>query len=192
MRLRQIIEHVDGVKANAYTPQQKVVWLNELENGIQMDVLMRQDVREHVWDGEWSGEGLAFPDDHTMLVPGWMEVGVGGLLIIEGLETYEANNGKAVVEAADYGAMETVLSFPAGTFPVSGTEPEAGVASLRYDGGLEPMQAPEEWSKIYYTYLEARIAFANGEYTEYANILELYNQFMAEYTAWYSRNYIDK
>lgn len=192
MRLRLIIEHVDGVKANAYTPQQKVVWLNELESSIQTDVLMQQKARDHVWEGEWRGEGVTFPDDHTMIIPGWMEVGIGGLLIIEGLETYEENNIKAVVQAAACGPTETVLRFRDGTFAQSGTEPEVGTATLRYDGGMEPMVAPEEWSKLYYTYLEARIAFANGEYSEYANILELYNQFMAEYMAWYSRNYIDK
>lgn len=192
MRLRQIIEYVDGMKANAYSPRQKTQWLNELENSIRMDVKMLPEGRDHVWEGEWSGEGVTFPDDRTMVIPGWMDAGVGGVISIEGLDTYEGNNIHAVVLDAVCGPLETVLTFPGDTFPASGTEPETATAMVRYDGGMEPMEAPEQWSKIYYTYLEARIAFANGEYSEYANILALYDRFLTEYLAWYCRKYIDK
>ena len=47
------------------------------------------------------------------------------------------------------------------------------------------------WDQVYYTYLEARIAHACGEFTEYANLMQTYNTAAGEYQRWYCRHYID-
>lgn len=60
------------------------------------------------------------------------------------------------------------------------------------DAADEEMLLPEAFGKVYYTYLEARIDAANGEWNEYANAMQLYNGFMGEYERWYARNFVDE
>ena len=48
-----------------------------------------------------------------------------------------------------------------------------------------------QWDQVYYSYLEARIALACGEFNEYANLMQTYNSFAGEYQRWYCRHYID-
>jgi hypothetical protein len=194
MNLGEIISHADNVKPNGFAPEDKVVWLNELENLIQADVLQigADEHTDHVWSGTWSGTGITFPDDATMVIPGTLQARPGGTVDIEGLTTYAANNGEGIpVVAASVSDGVTTITAAAGTFSATGEEPEAGEAVLNYDGFTETMLAPAIWHKIYYTYLEARIASANGEFGEYANTLQIYNAFMGEYVRWYARNNID-
>lgn len=46
MTIAEILDHIDGIKPNAFTAEQKLIWLNELEARIQKDVLLQ-------WPGEW-------------------------------------------------------------------------------------------------------------------------------------------
>ena len=195
MNLGQIIETVDGVKPNAFQPEDKVRWLNELERLIQTDVWKITDgFTDHVWADDRSGPGLSFPDDGTLVIPGRFQARAGGVIDLENLTDYAGNEAEGLrVRTAVYdaGAGTTTLTVPEGSFSVTGTEPETGEARLYYDGLEEPMLAPEIWEKIYPAYLEARIAWASGEFTEYSNLLQMYNAFMAEYIRWYCRTEID-
>ena len=112
MTLGEIITYVDGVKPNAFSPEDKVLWLNELEYELQADVFGQ----------------------------------------VEGFEAHTWED----------------------------------------DGQDEEMLLPEAWHKLYYTYLEARILAAEGEWSEYQNAVALYNAFRGEYERWYSRNFIDE
>ena len=38
--LKKIIEFVDGVKPNAFTPEQKTEWINEVEGYVQSEVML--------------------------------------------------------------------------------------------------------------------------------------------------------
>jgi len=191
--IQGIIDYVDAIKPNAYFPEDKVNWLNELEYSIQADVIGRDqsEIIDHVWEAEWSGKGVYFPDRSTIVIPGTIEARAGGMLTIEGLVDYAANNITAQVESVGVRGAETVIRFPAGTFPAVGSEPESGSANVTYDGKTELMIAPFFWHKIYYSYLEARIASANGEFNEYANLLQIFNGFFGEFERWYDRTYID-
>ena len=40
MTLKEVIQFVDDIKPNSFTPEQKTVWINEIEGQIQMDVIM--------------------------------------------------------------------------------------------------------------------------------------------------------
>jgi len=60
------------------------------------------------------------------------------------------------------------------------------------NGGDEQMLLPEAWHKVYYTYLEARILAAEGEWSEYQNAMQLYNAFRGEYERWYDRHSVDE
>lgn len=193
MNLGKIIEFTDGIKPNAFQPEDKVAWINELERLIQTDVLrLAEGLTDHVWSSTWSGPGIYFPDSATMVIPAAFEARAGGLVDIEDLEDYADNNGAGLVVVSSSGEDGvTTLTFPAGTFQVTGETGESGTAKIYYDGAAEPMVAPEMWEKIYYTYLEARIDAASGEWGEYANAMQLYNSFMSDYVRWYCRNFID-
>lgn len=109
MKLGEIITYVDGVKPNAFSAEDKVLWLNELEYELQADVFGAvEDFTAHDWEDE-----------------------------------------------------------------------------------EEEMLLPEAWHKLYYTYLEARILAAEGEWSEYQNAVQLYNAFRGEYERWYDRNFVD-
>lgn len=110
MTIREIIEHVDRVKPNAFSDEDKLIWLNELEYAIQADV---------------------------------------------------------------YGVTEDFDAHAIG------------------DAGTDEPLAPEAFHKLYYTYLEARIDAANGEWAEYDNAMALANGFLGEFERWYARNHID-
>ena len=54
MTVGELFAYVDDIKPNAFTAEQKMIWLNELEARIQKDVLLR-------WRGEW--EQYRWPED---------------------------------------------------------------------------------------------------------------------------------
>lgn len=114
MTLGEIIRYTDRIKPNAFSAEEKIVWINELEHEIQADVF-----------------GVKDPDgfDSHGTAAGWED---------------------------------------------------------------EEMYIPEAFHRVYYTYLEARIEAANGEWSEYANAIQLYNAFRGEFERWYARNFVDE
>lgn len=107
MTVGEIIDYVDGVKPNSYEEEEKIQWINELENSIEVNVYDKaEDFTEH--------------------------------------------------ESTD-----------------------------------EELLLDEVWKKLYVTYLEARIASANGEFNEYANLIAIYNGFVGEFQNWYCRHFVD-
>lgn len=193
MKLIDILRDADEERPNAFSDGRKTKWVNELETTIRAEVMGETPERaEHILESEWRGEGIAFPDGATCIVPGRFEVRAGGRVDVTGLTDYGGNEGRALpVLAAEVGAEETVLTFAAGTFDVTGTAPESGTARLTYDGSEEALLAPDGWEKIYVSYLVARIDAANTEYNVYANSLQLHNEFFGEFCRWYARTYID-
>lgn len=188
MNLKEIIDHVDTVRPNAFSNLEKVVWLNEVESEIQRDVLMRKDVRAHVWSREWAGK-VTIADSRTMICDGHLEAWSGGRVKVAGLDDLMAKPGEEMDTLnAEERAGSTVLTFPEGSFTGTGQ----AEASLTYDGSGEEMAAPPFFAKIYYTYLEGRICAAEREWQEYANVMQLYNKYLNELCVWYAREYIDK
>ncbi len=49
----------------------------------------------------------------------------------------------------------------------------------------------DEWSEVYIAYLKAKIAQANGEWSEYANLAAIYDMAVGEYLRYYCRNNLD-
>jgi len=192
MTLKEIIDYADHTHANAFEPEDKVRWLNELENAVQTDMFgQEENLIDHCWADHWTGEGIAFPDDATVVIPGTLMANPGGIIHIDGLQLYPANERRGIpVLGAVRSGGYTTITTEEGTFAV-GTVPETGTARIEYDGAGETMAAPEIWHKIYYTYLEARIDAQNSEWGLYANDITLHNHFMGEFQRWYARNYID-
>ena len=187
MTIRQIIEHVDRVKPNGFTPEDKLIWLNELEYDIQTGVFGQAGGFEaHVWTDARTGDGLVFEGD-TLTVPGTLEARPGGTVTITALDSLTDDQGTFSVMAVKRTATETVLTLPEGAVVTEGT----ASGTVTYDGcGEEPL-LPRAWHKLYYAYLEARIDAANGEWTEYDNAMAVYNGFLGEYQRWYARHNVD-
>lgn len=51
---------------------------------------------------------------------------------------------------------------------------------------------PEIWDKVCYSFLIARIDEANREWTDYANSLQVFNDYYDEFKAWWCREYVDR
>lgn len=51
MKLKQVIDLVDGIEPNAYTNEVKTAWLNEVEGMVQTDVMLRaiEDIDQYTW-----------------------------------------------------------------------------------------------------------------------------------------------
>lgn len=48
---------------------------------------------------------------------------------------------------------------------------------------------PGLWRRLYDAYLAAMIDLGNGEYTKYANSMNLYNGWLQEFAAWYAQSF---
>lgn len=48
---------------------------------------------------------------------------------------------------------------------------------------------PGMWRRLYDAYLAAMIDLSNGEYTKYANSMNLYNGWLQDFAAWYAQNF---
>lgn len=107
MILSKIIQMVDDIKPNAFTPDTKTAWINEVEGYVQTEVMLINDIVRYDYDS----------DQNTELL----------------------------------------------------------------------VAAPHD--KLYWTYLTAMIDFANGEYSKYANTMEMYEAFMGEYMRWYAQKF---
>lgn len=51
MKLKQVIDLVDGIEPNAYTNDVKTAWMNEVEGMVQTDVMLRaiEDIDQYTW-----------------------------------------------------------------------------------------------------------------------------------------------
>ena len=187
MTIKEIIDFVDGIKPNAFSNQQKTMWLNEAEGLVQTDVMLlaRPSIVSYVYETAWSGPGICFPDHDTMsfpVVPGFR---VGGLITIRDLQRY-ADNNLTNLKIKEVSSDGKALRFDADTFAVTGSEPEMTAAAVDFDGSETEMLALPPHHKIYYTYLMAMIDFANGEYGKYQNTMTLFNTFFNSYSKWFA------
>lgn len=67
MTIRGILDHVDRVLPNAFSDEDKLLWLNELETAIQADVLgLTDDFETHVLEDAEEDEPIA-PEPYQKL-----------------------------------------------------------------------------------------------------------------------------
>ena len=190
MTLGEIIELADRVSPNAFSAQDKTVWLNELEYTVQTDVFgQTEDLTEHVWSAVRKGT-VTLTAAGKLLVPGPFRANPGGRITLSGASGWVSGTLTGVpvtaAEETEAGQLLTLASPPALTEDISGE------ADLFYDGSGETMLAPAAWHRIYYAWLEARIDAENGEWDEYANAAQVFNAFMGQFQRWYARTYIDE
>ena len=58
MTLKQVIDHVDSVKPNAFTDEQKTRWLNEIEGQVQTEVFLflPDNITQYTWESNQNTE----------------------------------------------------------------------------------------------------------------------------------------
>lgn len=187
MTIKEIIDFVDGIKPNAFSNQQKTMWLNEVEGLVQTDIMLlaRSSIVSYVYEAAWSGPGVCFPDHATVSFPVAPGFRVGGLITIRDLQRY-ADNNLTNLKIKEVSSDGKALRFDADTFAATGAEPEMTAAVVDFDGSATEMLASPPHHKIYYTYLMAMIDFANGEYGKYQNTMTLFNTFFSSYSKWFA------
>ena len=63
MTLGEIIRHVDTVKPNAFSAEDKILWLNEVEFELQTDVLgVTEDFSSHGTEAGWESDEMLIPE----------------------------------------------------------------------------------------------------------------------------------
>jgi len=73
MTVREIIEHTDRVKPNAFSPEDKLIWLNELEYAVQTDVFgMTEGFSSHSMEGACTDAPL-IPEPYHKVYPAYLE-----------------------------------------------------------------------------------------------------------------------
>ena len=65
--------------------------------------------------------------------------------------------------------------------------PEAPPAPYTVGGEDAELMVPDPYSKLYISFLAARIDFSNGDYGRYNNDMMMYNADLQAYTDWYNR-----
>ena len=191
MTIEELIGQVNQLRHHTFTQEQLVMWLNECEGHIQTDVLLLplQEVMAYKWTDTWSGAGISFPEDDKMQLPeapGWV---AGGTVVIKDLTTYSANNSTSARQILDVSRDGLTFTFAEGTFSATGTEGDAGTATLTYDGKTVELIALPPHDKLYRPYLLAQIAFAQEEWDGYENQMAMYNSYLSEYKRWFARTY---
>ncbi|MBR5329468.1 MAG: hypothetical protein IKV45_04600 [Firmicutes bacterium] len=181
MNIQQIINFADSIKPNAFSNEDKVMWLNEVEGVVQTDVLLRrpEEIVTYYYESTSEVDSIRISDDATMVLSQPVAVHPGGYVDL----TDDAGNrifGATLLAVEGNG---TVLRFAPGTFPQTGS-PFNGYRILRFYGDQTELLAPAPFQKIYYTYLMAMMDFANGEFGKYQNTIQLFNSYLTCYSRW--------
>ncbi|MGI5874038.1 MAG: hypothetical protein ACOX8R_05190 [Bacillota bacterium] len=186
MTVRELLDYVGRVKPSAYTEADLLMWLDEIEGIIEADVLLREDFRPpYVLSADWRGQGITFPDDHTLVLPSACVFCPGGEITLSGAVTYGADNG--VYTLTEVSADGRTLTVAEGAFAAVGDAPETASVTLAYDGGGAELLIGLPHQRVYYTYLLAMIDFMNAEYGKYQNDMALFNSFWECFVRWYGQ-----
>ena len=187
MILKDLLAFVDKMKPNSFTNQEKTIWVNELENMVQTEVMLlaAQDCIQYKYDYSWTGTGISFPDDFTVKLTSISSFTPGDIITFSGLIDYGNNNITATVKNID----GVFLYFDRNTFTDTGDTAESGEAVLSSSDDQARLMVCPPYEKIYWLYLAAMIDFAHGEYSKYQNSYALFDSAWADYVRWYARNF---
>lgn len=74
MTVSELIAYVDSVKPNAFSDSDKVLWLNEIEARVQLEVMLRWpgEVIQYALPGDKDAELLLSPP-HTAVYRYWLQ-----------------------------------------------------------------------------------------------------------------------
>lgn len=186
MTVKELLDQVNALRQHTFSNDQLVIWLNEVEGHIMMDVFLWpiQMVYSYKIADTAAGVSMGFMNGNAMTLTRDLGFAPGGTVTISGLTELSANNGGPYTIVAVSGDG-TVLRFNDDTFPAEGED----VGGLSYNGNNCPLLVLPPHDKLYRQYLLAQIAFAQEEWDGYQNYMAMYNEFLNEYKRWFARNY---
>ena len=190
--LKDVINAVDAIKPNAFTEEDKTMWLNEVEGMVQTEVFLfaPAEIVQYKWSDEISMPSVYFPDDKTMVCGVDPGLAVGGQIKIDGLTTYTSNNSNTNRRVLRRSSDGLTYTFADNSFTGEhSTGTTADSCTLIYDGSETEMLVIFPHDKLYRSYLTAMIDWGNGEYNKYANTMTMFNEHWGEYMRWFARTY---
>jgi len=188
MTVKELLDQVKALRANTFSDDQLMTWLNEVEGHIQTEVFLApiEVCFEHRLAATITGAAVSFPDRQTMLLREDLGFAPCGTVTISGLTGYASNNGGPyTVQAVSDDGLTVV--FKDNTFAQTGDTADTG--TLVWNGNGVKLLALPPHDKLYRPYLLAQIAFAQEEWDGYQNYMAMYNEFMHEYKIWFAREY---
>lgn len=185
MRLKEAIDRVDALHPNPYSNDQKTDWINELEQLIQAnDYLVRpEDLQWHKYSKTWTGVSVTFPDKRTLQTSVDLDLDDGSIITISNLQTTTANEGTYQI----YLANKYEYVFKDEVFTTVTTTAETG--TIAYNGTDEELLIDKPWDSMYIKYLIAQIDYANGDYDQYANTREAFENEYSNFRKWFTQHY---
>ena len=189
MTLSELITFVDAIRQNKLTNDAKTVFVNEIENNVQTEVMLlsQEDCIQYKYNYVWTGAGISFPEANAMRCPAKTKFRGGDIVTIAGLVTYAANNITATVKSVS--ADKQTLYFDDDTFSSTGATGDSGTANISMSDADSELLVGSPYDNIYKLYLSAMVDFAMSEYSKYENDMALYNKAWGAYTRWYGRMY---
>ena len=187
MTVQEAISGARQLRSTTFSDAQMLEWLNQAEGFVMTEVLLWpvRKVYRYVYDRTVT-VGMYFPDDRHLALEADEEFPAGGTLTISGLTAYAPNN-KSNLDVIAMSDDRAVYTFQPGTFTEIGEDPETG--TLTYDGRGCQLLALPPFDKLYIPYLLAQMAFAQEEWDAYTNHMAMYNEYLAEFSRWFARNY---
>lgn len=186
MTVKELLDQVNALRQHTFSNDQLLIWLNEVEGHIMMDVFLWpiQMVYSYKIADTAVGVNMGFLNGNAMTLTRDLGYAPGGEVTISGLTELAANIGGPYTIVAVSGDG-TVMRFNDDTFSAAGED----VGSLSYNGNNCPLLVLPPHDKLYRQYLLAQIAFAQEEWDGYQNYMAMYNEFLGEYKRWFARNY---
>lgn len=190
MRLVSVIRDVDAYKPNAFTPELKARWLEQLEAKVYLEVLQtaNSDVPRIAWRERWVYEAETAP-----LAAGnycWQDEYIRNGLPQTRELFFALADGLAVGQLLVYDGRKLWLADPEeGTETEIPTEGSGSGTALSFRDDSTELFAEPPYDTIYPAWLEAQIDLRNGEASRYANSCEVFNSYWDDYNIFIARKY---
>lgn len=180
MTVRDVIEYADKIKSNSFSADVKTVWLNEIENRIQYEIMLlaAEEIRDYVFADVINCPSVTYTE-HTITLPKRIDARHGGELTVTG----ETNSGTyTVTEVSPNGK---VISVEQELTPGTDTQ---GVQISFYGGDCE-LLIPAPWGEVYYDYLLMKMSEHLEESAEQNNRAATFAAAYSRLAIWYATAY---
>lgn len=177
MTIIEAIQAVDSLKPNNYSELEKIQWLSELDGTIKAEII---DTHESAYS----------EDDIEDAINEYIK---GNVLKYEKeVNEYAEVNGVSIEEA------RAQIPFKEISYKEAREHIEKNCSELVFNGYNEntsletELIVPAPYDRLYKSWLESRIDYANGEYAKYNNSVTVFNTDYLSYQRAYNRKHIPK
>lgn len=173
MTINEVIQAVDSLKPNSYSELEKIQWLSELDGTIKAEII---DTHEGA--------------DKEEAINEYIKNNV--------LEYEKIVNEYAKVNEVSLEEAREQIPFHEIKYKEAKEHIESTRSDIMFDGYNEntsldtELIAPAPYDRMYKSWLESRIDYANGEYSKYNNSVTVFNADYLSYQRAYNRKHMPK